>query len=648
MHWNANTLVSIFATLLYGAILALVLFSKPRNRLRIIFSYYLLAMGIWSICAFFSTSGLVRVLPWFKAMVTAPIAMMLSIFFFVQNLFGLRSKFKIPMLFYGLFAIIITFTTDIVVQDAYLNQAGELFYRFGSFFWVVAIPGYILMLSSVVELVRGYNTSLDENHRNRIRYLFLGLMITILVSFVNFTELGTYPIDIAANGITALLIAYAIMRHQLLEIRVVLRFGLLYSLTTAIFGLAYYLSISLVLFLSHRIIGQELFGISLIVGALSGFLLSPIRNQAQIWIDRLFYREKYNANLMLQRLSQTTASLLDLEKITNMILDEVMDTLHIESATILINHSENDNVEIIAEKGKGKGILKKIRKDHPIIRRIKEHNKILTRNELLIYPIYKSLWDIEWKELEDFQAELFIPLHAKGEFVGSLIVGPKLSRQPYTRDDHLILSTLANQTAVAVDNARLYEELEQTFIQTISALANAIEIRDTYTSVHSQKIADWAAEIARYLGYSPDEVRKIYWGGLLHDVGKIGIPDEILKNPSKFNNKEWEIMKTHPIIGAKLISTINKISDVAPIVEHSHERYDGLGYPHGKKGDDIPIGARIISVVDAYSAMRDVRPYKEAISTKKAINEIKNNSGTMYDPEIVDAFLYLFVSKKIQ
>jgi len=647
MHWNATTLVSIIATILYGVILTLAIISKPRNRLRIIFSYYLLAMGIWSISAFLSTSGLVSVLPWFKTMASAPIAMMLSIFFFVQNLFGLRSKLTKPVQLYGVVAIVITFTSDFVVQDAYLDQTGELFYQLGSYFWVVAIPGYILMLSSVIELIKGYNTSPNENHRNRIRYLLIGFWITILASLANFTILGKYPIDIAANGITAILIAYAIMRHQLLEIRVVLRYGLLYSLTTAIFGIAYYVSISLVLFLSQIIIGQELFLLSIFIGSLSGFLLSPIRNQAQIWIDRLFYREKYNANLMLQRLSQTTASLLDLNKITNMILDEVIATLHIESATIFINDSENGNIEIIAEKGKGAKILKNIRKDHPIIKWIREHNKILTRNELLINPIFKSLWEIEWNELDEFKAELFVPLHSKGEFVGLLIVGPKLSHQPYTRDDQLILSTLANQTAVAVDNARLYEELEQTFIQTISALANAIDVRDTYTSTHSQKIANWAAVIATHLGFTPDNVRNIYWGGLLHDIGKIGIPDKILMKRSKFNEEEWEIMKEHPIIGAKLISTVKKISDVAPLVEHSHERYDGLGYPYGIKGEDIPIGARIISVVDAFSAMRDVRPYKEPISFENAINEIKNNSGTMYDPEIVDAFIFLVEANKI-
>jgi putative nucleotidyltransferase with HDIG domain len=579
------------------------------------------------------------VLPWFRAMATSPIVMMLSIYFFVQTLFGLRPKLARIMLFYGVVASGITLFSDIVAQEAYLNKAGDLIYQLGPFFWTVAAPGYVLMILSIVELIRGYRTSLEANHRNRIRYLLLGLMITILASLVNFTELGKYPIDVAANGITSILIAYAILRYQLLDIRFVVRYGLLYSITTVFFGLIYYFSISIVLVFSNLIVGQEVFVISIIIGALSAILLSSLRNQAQNWIDRLFFREKYNAGLMLQRLSQTTASLLNLDKLTNHILQEVIKTLHIESGAILIKASDNDNFLVIAEQKRDQHNLKDFRSDHPVIKWISQNNKTLSRNDVNLDAMFKSLWGEERRELEDFHAELFIPLNTKGEFVGLLIVGPKLSSQPYSQDDQLILSTLANQTAVAIDNARLYEELEDTFVQTIGALANAIDIRDTYTSSHSQKIADWAAAVARKMGLPPDQVRAIYWGGILHDIGKIGIPDEILKKPAKLNSHEWEIIKNHTIVGANLIAPIKKISHIAPLVEFSHERYDGLGYPHGIKGEEIPIGARIISVVDSYSAMRDERPYKKPFSYEQAIDELKRNSGTMYDPTIVDAFL---------
>jgi len=603
-------------------------------------------MIAWSISAFMSTSGLVRVLPWFKAMAASPIIMMLSIYFFVQTLFGLRPKLARIMILYGIIAIGLTLKTDIVVQEAFLIETGDLFYQLGPFFWVVAVPGYVLMILSIIELIRGYQSSLDLNHRNRIRYLLIGLIITSLASFVNFTEFGKYPVDIAANGLTAMLIAYAILRHQLLDIRVVVRLGILYSVTTAFFALVYYLSISIVSYFSQLIIGQEVFFTSFIIVAFSALLLSPIRNQAQIWVDKVFYREKYNAGLMLQKLSETTASLLDLDQLTDLVLRELMNTLHIEGSAILVKGSDSGNFSVISELGHNQMVLTDFRADHPIIRWLSKNDQTISKKELIFNPVFKSLWINEKMELEKFQAELFVPLNAKGEFVGLLIVGPKRSSQPYTQDDQLILSALANQTAVAIANARLYDELEETFVQTISALANAIDIRDTYTSSHSQRIANWAAATGRHLDFSPEEIRTLYWGGLLHDIGKIGIPDEILSKPTKLDETEWELIKKHTIMGASLVAPIRKISNVAPIIEYSHERYDGLGYPHGIKGTDIPIGARIISVVDSFSAMRDERPYKKPYSFDKAVDELKRNAGSMYDPKIVKAFLNVLETER--
>jgi putative nucleotidyltransferase with HDIG domain len=210
----------------------------------------------------------------------------------------------------------------------------------------------------------------------------------------------------------------------------------------------------------------------------------------------------------------------------------------------------------------------------------------------------------------------------------------------------LIFSTLANETAIAIENARLYDEVTESFVQSVTALANAIDIRDTYTNTHSQQIANWAAKTARQLGCAAEEVDKIYLGGLLHDIGKIGIPDTILKKTTKLSEEEWKIVQTHSVLGAELISPIKKLADVSPMIENSHERYDGLGYPHGRKGTEIPLGARIISVVDSYSAMHDERPYKKPYENCHIIEELKQNSGKMYDPMVVDAFLKIITTEE--
>jgi HD-GYP domain-containing protein (c-di-GMP phosphodiesterase class II) len=573
--------------------------------------------------------------------------MMLAMFFFVQKMFGFRRKWAPLAIVYGILVVFITLFTSVMVQYASLDQTGDLTYELGAYFPLVAAPGFSLILVCLYDLIRGYYKTYDAQQRDRIRYLTIGFSITVLAALTNFTPLGKYPIDIAANGVTALLIAFAILRLQLLDIRVVIRLGILYSITTAIFSAIYFLSISLVLNAFQLLSGKTVFMVSILVGVLSAILLSPLRNLAQSWIDRIFYRDKYNAELMLQRLSRTTTSFLDIEKITHLILSEVSNTLHIEHGAILIKAAEKGDFQVIAEDGEKKHFQSGFRADHPIVTWMMRQNQPLLNRDLSMFPIFKSIWREENEELEKFNPEIFLPLISKGELIGILALGKKLSSQPYTQDEQLIFSTLANQTAVAIENARLYDELKESFVQSVTALANAIDIRDTYTNTHSQQIADWAAKTARQLGCTSEEINDIYLGGLLHDIGKIGIPDTILQKPTKLNKEEWIVVQTHPTLGAELISPIKKLATVSPMIENSHERYDGLGYPNGKKGLEIPLGARIISVVDSYSAMLDKRPYKEPYSRDRIIDELKQNSGKMYDPIVVEAFLKIIQTEDI-
>jgi len=646
MNFNISTLISGLATLIFLAIFLVVFFSKPRTHLNELFLIYLGTMIFWSISAFLASSGLVPVLPWFRAMAASPMAMLLSLYLFVQYLFGIRSKWKPLFLLYGFGSILMNLFSNLVIKSAYLDKTGSLVYEFGVLLPIIALPGSLLVVYSLSQLINGYKNSKDANHRNRIRYLAFGIIIPLLASTINFTKYGKYPIDIAANVITAILIAYAILRHQLLDIKLVVRVGLIYSITTAFFGAVYFLGISLVLRIFHLLAGKEVFIISIIVGTLVSFVFAPLNSQAQQWIDRLFYREKYNASLMLQRLSQTTTSLMDLDHISGLILEEVLTTWHIHNGAVLIKNNETGEFRVIAQHGKDKEPIWNFPSDHPIATWLAKNQKTLTKNDIDMMPVFKSLWSNEKEVLEKFQATIFIPLCTKGTMVGILILGEKKSSQPYERDDLVILSALSNQTAIAVENARLYEELQAAFVETTVALANAIDIRDNYTNVHSQQIADWAASTAQLLGCSSVEVDDIYWGGLLHDIGKIGIPDAILNKAARLDSSEWEVIYKHPNLGADLISPIKKLVNVAPIIRSSHERFDGGGYPLGLRGEEIPLGARIVSVADSYSAMIDKRPYKDPLTEEKAIQELIDNSGIMYDPQVVEAFLKLSPFKK--
>ncbi len=635
----------ILGAIIFGTLGVIVALSRPRTRPQKIFQLYLLAMFLWSLSAFMTLSGLANVLLWFRIMTIAPIIMTIAIFFFVQALFGLRHKWTFLVYLYGILVIPLALVTPYLIVSASFD-GGRLHYEFGSLIFLVAIAGYSLNFISLAELAKGYRRSRDIDQRNRLRYLILALSITISATLINFTELGKYPIDIAANTISAMLIAYAILRHQLLDIRVVFRLGLLYSITSVILGIVYFLAISLSLRIVPVTSGSQIFLLSALVAVFTAVIFAPVREAAQIWIDRIFYRERYDASLMLQRLSQATTSLLNPDRIAEIVLQDVVETMHIGHAAIFLKNDADNGFHLLAEQGGPAPPAPVFGSEHPIVRWMGVHSQILPRKTLDVLPIFRSIWKNEMEYLDEFPAELFIPLGTRGELVGFMIVSAKRSTQSYSQDDELILSTLANQTAVVIENARLYEDLESTFIQTVGALANAIDMRDSYLSSHSEHIAKWAAEVARLMGCNPQEVQAIYWGGLLHDIGKIGIADSILNKPTKLDPAEWEIIRKHTILGAQIISPIKKLSNVAPIIEYSHERYNGSGYPLGLKGEEIPLGARIIGVVDSYSAMRDERSYKKPVSREDAIAELERNSGILFDSQVVKTFLAVIKNGK--
>ena len=188
------------------------------------------------------------------------------------------------------------------------------------------------------------------------------------------------------------------------------------------------------------------------------------------------------------------------------------------------------------------------------------------------------------------------------------------------------------------DLAAAYRELEATYGTTLEALGSALDTRDVGTESHSRRVHGYALATAREYGVRPDDLRDLAHGVLLHDIGKIGIPDAILLKPGKLTPDEWTIMRTHPDIGRRLIEKIPFLRGAIPIVYSHHEKWDGSGYPRGLRGEAIPVGARIFAVVDAFDAMTFDRPYSKAISFEAAKAEIKRCIGTHFDPAVVEAF----------
>jgi HD-GYP domain-containing protein (c-di-GMP phosphodiesterase class II) len=232
------------------------------------------------------------------------------------------------------------------------------------------------------------------------------------------------------------------------------------------------------------------------------------------------------------------------------------------------------------------------------------------------------------------------PLHFDGNRVGALTA--TIGEGAFDERQLRLVAGLAHQARLAIENAEHYENLEQTFVSTVASLANALEANDAYTSSHARWITDMALLVGRELGLDRPALKRLELGALFHDIGKIGIPSEILQKPGPLTDAEFAIIREHPELGEKILAPIGRLADVRPIVRACHERWDGLGYPDAKAAAEIPIESRIVLVCDAYHAMVTDRPYRPCLPAAEAVRRLREAAGTQFDPRVVAAFLRLF------
>jgi len=241
-------------------------------------------------------------------------------------------------------------------------------------------------------------------------------------------------------------------------------------------------------------------------------------------------------------------------------------------------------------------------------------------------------------ETGDTRSELVVPLWVGDELWGALNV-EEIELNAFDEDDVRLVQTMADQVGSALRSALLYEQLERAYLGTAEALAAALEAKDAYTAAHSRSIVRNAELVGRRLEMDDAELRTLRFGAIFHDIGKIAVPEAILHKRGPLTEDEWAEIQKHPVVGERILASVDFLADVLPLVRHEHERWDGGGYPDGLAGDTIPLGARIILACDAYDAMTTNRPYRPAMSDEQARAELVRAAGTQFDPRVVGALL---------
>jgi len=249
------------------------------------------------------------------------------------------------------------------------------------------------------------------------------------------------------------------------------------------------------------------------------------------------------------------------------------------------------------------------------------------------------------KPLADFpdlpdsvRSYIAFPLKTPQRTVGVLNLVRSSDKHSFSNVDLEIINVLASQASISIENVRLYQNIRDNYLKTVRGFALAVEAKDRYTHGHSENVMKYTVVLAKYLGLPEAELENVKYAGLLHDIGKIGVSELILNKPGRLTPSEFDEIKKHPALGANIIADVPFLRPLVPMVLHHHEFYDGNGYPNGIKGEQIPFGARILSVADAYEAMTSDRPYRRSLSQATALEILSSGKGKQFDPRIVDTF----------
>ena len=343
----------------------------------------------------------------------------------------------------------------------------------------------------------------------------------------------------------------------------------------------------------------------------------------------LYVSQMVNSNLEIGKLLDTTINL-------------VKEVMEVEGCSLMVYNKEEDILEFVVAKSEVGEQLKdcSIKPGEGIAGKVFETGSALVVNDVQNDSRFCDKMD----NLTGFVTKsiLCVPLTLKHKVLGTISVINKINEEEFYPEECQLFQAVAHQIAIAIDNAKLFDDIKINYENTVMALIKAVETKDIYTMGHSERTARYAVSMGKKLGLSGDELDQLRRVALLHDIGKIGVPDKILNKPGDLDENEYSRIKTHPIMGEDILQKVGFLKPYAAAVRQHHERLDGSGYPDGLTNTSIFLWARVLGICDAFDAMTSPRAYRDAMPAREAIDKLKREKGSTLDSELCDLFIEIF------
>lgn len=657
---NTYLLIPLIEVIFCVALLVLLMVSGRRHIARRPFALFLVFMASWGFFIFMmrSSSNLLDALFWEKFVFWSILSAALFFYRFTSALTGIRPTKQIQYPLYIAYLVILALIpTGLVVNGMQVMWYGKA-PIIGPLFFPYALCAYAPIVLSLKTLMKHRRHSRIIDDRVRDQYIIAGIAAMFVGATTDYLPplgVNIYPLGIVGNILFCMIATTAMLRYDLLEMKVLLRKVTSYSLTSIlVFG-----SFGSLIYLLTRLFHDFMSPISLTMIMVAVFIAAsifqPVLSRLQHTVDRWFFRERYVHIQTLKRFNQETKGDLDLEQLASSLVTAVANGMQSQGVYLLLPSSATGNYTTYSYSGmKSHGRLY-FSAHSPLIATMKQQNNIVDHNDIDIIPSLVSLTESDRQTLLRNNIELLVPLKNDEQLAGMLLISNKTSREPYSNEERKLLQSVSTEVAVNIENANLYAgmkrkhgELQKAMDGVIHAVSLVVETRDPYTAGHQRRVAELARAIAKEMGLSEWQIMGIHVAGLLHDVGKVAVPTEILSKPGKINQYEFSIIKNHSRVGYEILQRIDFPWPVTQAIVQHHERLDGSGYPEGLTGDNIILEAKILGVADVVEAMSSHRPYRPALGLERALQEISQGSGILYDSGVVTACLKLLKKNDLE